>query len=198
MLTTQIGMNSHSIKLVPYDPQWADVFECDKERLQRHLHKYKDIKIHHVGSTSMPTVPKAKPVIDILVGADNYSDLVKMGYKIHDKGFRSKWFRKQDDCGQLWRATDSWLYMGVFEDCNSWMRTNNIHFATFSGSQYDNFLLFKRYLIEHPDEAQRYFELKEKMAQKYSCSSCSYSAGKQKYIETINTKARQLYAGQEL
>ena len=191
MLTTQIGMDVRNIKLVPYDPKWADVFEQDKERLERILHKYKDKQIHHVGSTSIPTIPKAKPVIDIMVAMNKESGLLAACKEVYFKGFRS-----EDDCSSI-NGSAWWLNMRAYSDRKSEFLMNVFHFVPFCSSKYNDFLFFKRYMIEHPEEAQRYFELKQSLIRE-NINLYDYAEGKGRYIDTINAKANKLYAGQQL
>ena len=173
----------NNIKLMPYNPKWADVFECDKETLQKHLHKYKNVKIHHVGSTSMPTVEKAKPVIDILVEMDNYQDIKSAGSQMYSDGFR-----KEHDCNRL----SFELRMGIYNNDNKDLLVNMIHFDTVNPFKLNDLLLFKRYILEHPDEAQKYFKLKENLVKK-STKHYDYTHNKWDFVDIVNRKAARLY-----
>lgn len=53
------------VTIVAYDEHWADLFEAESSLLQLTLGKVA-LRIHHIGSTSVPGLA-AKPVIDILL-----------------------------------------------------------------------------------------------------------------------------------
>ncbi len=67
-----------SIVVVEYDKKWPDDFLKIKDQLQKVLTV--QCKVQHVGSTSIPGM-KAKPIIDIDVGLENWADFgaVKTG-----------------------------------------------------------------------------------------------------------------------
>lgn len=71
--------------LVEYNKEWPQDFLKIKNELTKVLTV--QCKVQHVGSTSIPGM-KAKPIIDIDVGLDNWSDfeavkkvLAKIGYE---------------------------------------------------------------------------------------------------------------------
>jgi GrpB-like predicted nucleotidyltransferase (UPF0157 family) len=53
--------------VVPYDPAWPQLFERERARLEEVLKPWLEGGIHHIGSTSVPTLV-AKPIIDRLAG----------------------------------------------------------------------------------------------------------------------------------
>ena len=52
---------------MPYDPEWARLFEAERARLEEALAPWLDGGIHHVGSTAVPGM-LAKPIIDMVAG----------------------------------------------------------------------------------------------------------------------------------
>ena len=54
------------IEIVPYNPDWLNLFVKEKETLINKLPKHLIIRIEHFGSTAIPGIA-AKPIIDILV-----------------------------------------------------------------------------------------------------------------------------------
>ncbi|MBL4587892.1 GrpB family protein [Candidatus Babeliales bacterium] len=52
------------ISVLPYDPEWANIFKEEKTALMEMLGD-NHISIHHVGSTAIPGLD-AKPKIDIV------------------------------------------------------------------------------------------------------------------------------------
>jgi GrpB-like predicted nucleotidyltransferase (UPF0157 family) len=53
--------------VVPYDPEWPQLFEAEQAALAQTLAPWLDGGIHHVGSTAVPGVA-SKPIIDIIAG----------------------------------------------------------------------------------------------------------------------------------
>jgi GrpB-like predicted nucleotidyltransferase (UPF0157 family) len=52
------------IELVAYDPTWSVIAMQEAERLRLALGPVL-LKVHHIGSTAIPTV-RAKPIIDLV------------------------------------------------------------------------------------------------------------------------------------
>lgn len=61
------------ITVVPYDPNWPNIFEAEATCIKKALAD-NCIALHHVGSTSVPGLA-AKPKIDLIaVGRDLFFD----------------------------------------------------------------------------------------------------------------------------
>lgn len=101
-----IGLQQGMVELFPYNSQWPDLFEEEKERLIARFGK-KIIAIEHIGSTSIPGM-LAKPIIDMNVAVASLDDtgmfiqeLPRMGYeymlnrRFHDRYFFPKGPREQ-------------------------------------------------------------------------------------------------------
>ena len=69
-----IGLDKNSVKVVPYDATWKDEFEKEKVILKNLLKDF-DVRIEHVGSTSIPGL-SAKPIIDIALGVKEEKTLL--------------------------------------------------------------------------------------------------------------------------
>ncbi len=65
---------TEEVALVPYDPQWADQFEAEKQAISAALAD-RLVAIHHIGSTAIPGLA-AKPVIDIMLVVRQLADFV--------------------------------------------------------------------------------------------------------------------------
>src|SRR6478609_9165230 len=73
------------VVIADYNPQWDMDFTALKEKIAVILEELNPI-IEHVGSTSIKGLG-AKPIIDILIGVQNETDLEKLRVKMMDHGF---------------------------------------------------------------------------------------------------------------
>ncbi|MDQ2687999.1 MAG: GrpB family protein, partial [Armatimonadota bacterium] len=71
------------------------------------------------------------------------------------------------------------------------VRTHHLHMAEPGGEFWNDELLFRDYLRDHPDEARRYEQLKHDMAQKHRFERTQYTASKSEYILSVLNKARK-------
>lgn len=66
------GIEKVDIRIVDYDPSWADLFQQHAAKITTALKKAA-LRVEHIGSTAVPGLP-AKPIIDILVVVENSAD----------------------------------------------------------------------------------------------------------------------------
>lgn len=76
--------SSKKVEVVPYNPQWANMFETEAESIKEAL-KELCKSVHHIGSTSVAEL-SAKPIIDIIVELSENAEeaiekLESIGYK---------------------------------------------------------------------------------------------------------------------
>ncbi|MGK0554091.1 GrpB family protein [Macrococcus capreoli] len=65
-----LGVNRGQVVLSEYQEIWVDEFNHVKNEILKVVKLDKN-DIHHIGSTSIPGL-SAKPIIDILIGVENY------------------------------------------------------------------------------------------------------------------------------
>ncbi|MBP1989808.1 GrpB family protein [Paenibacillus eucommiae] len=160
-----------------YNPEWVIDFEKEKELLVEQL---KDIivGIEHIGSTAVPGLA-AKPTIDIMIGVNNLKDITEIhlerldsyGYEFIDHPHfpERRFFRKGK-----WRAG-----------------THHLHIYLHLAENWNTNLLFRDYLINHPDAAKEYGKLKRDLKEKFQHDRVGYTNAKAPFIQTILTRARQ-------
>lgn len=102
--------------VVPYDPNWPWLFERECARLREVLAPWLEGGIHHIGSTSVPSMT-AKPIIDMLAGVRDLEEARAAFPRLEALGYRYRPHRPeahlfvQDDHGvhltepgsDLWR-----------------------------------------------------------------------------------------------
>src|SRR5688572_7678262 len=71
--------------VVPYRPEWPELFAREAERLER-IFAGTGASIEHIGSTSVPGLG-AKPVIDIMIGVASLTDAESRANALADAGY---------------------------------------------------------------------------------------------------------------
>lgn len=170
-------MTRRRVEVIPYQEEWKQLFENEKECLKNIFHPI-NVDIHHIGSTSVPGL-SAKPIIDILLAADKLADIDQTTAQIVAAGYQAKgengipgrrYFQKSDKNG-----------------------TRKVHLHAFEQGSHElhRHLVFRDYLIEHPEEAKKYAAIKEKAAGKYEFDIESYIAEKSPLVKELEQKALQ-------
>ena len=171
-----IGLNREEVKLCPHSKEWAKEFEKEKRILQKILGD-DALEIHHVGSTSIPGL-MAKPIIDIAVGVKDEETQRKLipilagfGYDIKDS---------------ITEKGEILARKGPPE-----LRTHYVHVEIINTPKWEEHMLFKQYLIDHPEYIQKYQELKQKLAKECQGNRRLYTPQKDAFIKDVLEKARK-------
>lgn len=168
------------VVVVPHDRHWHSIFETESHQLAIAFGD-NAIAIHHIGSTSIDTI-YAKPIIDILVEVADIIEVDNRSIQIASLGYicmgengigGRRFFRKDNNVG---------------------MRTHHIHTFEVGLSQIDRHLAFRDYLRSHPEAAQAYSTLKQKLAQQYPTDIESYMDGKADFIQQIDAQASEWHS----
>jgi GrpB-like predicted nucleotidyltransferase (UPF0157 family) len=164
-----------SVIVVSYDPAWKLEFQVEAGHIARALGA-NVLSIHHIGSTAIPGM-YAKPIIDILLLVDDINRLDEqspameaLGYEVMGEyGIKGRrYFRKDDDSGT---------------------RTHHVHSFQKDSPEFERHLAFRDYMIAHPDEAQQYSLLKQKLALEYPEDMEAYIDGKDPFIKEHEARA---------
>lgn len=170
------------VAVVPYDPRWPALFDEEREHLLSCLPANMIRRIEHFGSTAVPGLP-AKPIVDMLVEVTDLDEtkrriapiLEAQGYDYFWRPTRGDdvppfyaWFIKRDSKGN---------------------RTHHIHMVEDHFEHWDR-LLFRDYLIEHPEVAKEYGILKLKFSQVYQSDRVAYTEAKTDFIVRITENAK--------
>ena len=159
------------VQVVPHKPIWRSLFEQEARQISTALGSIAK-EIHHIGSTAIPDI-YAKPIIDFLVivkaisAVDKKSsDIALLNYEtMGEYGIPGRrYFRKANRDG---------------------VRTHHLHAFERDAEPVKRHLLFRDYLIAHPEAAQQYSNLKRKLAKQYPMDSRAYTAGKDKFVKDI-------------
>jgi GrpB-like predicted nucleotidyltransferase (UPF0157 family) len=168
-----IGLERGVVKLAPYTVEWRRCFEEEKVLLQAVIGQHV-LDIQHVGSTSIPGMI-AKPIIDIGVAVESFEEakvciqpIEQLGYEYRgERGIpRRHYFAKGDP------------------------RTHHLHMNEIDSRDWENQVLFRDHLIQHPHLAEEYAALKVDLARRYPTDRDAYLDGKAPFIERALEMAR--------
>jgi GrpB-like predicted nucleotidyltransferase (UPF0157 family) len=170
------------VEVVPHNPQWRDAFEAEAKQVAAALGEHV-VAIHHIGSTAIPNI-YAKPVVDLLVEIRDITEvdgrssaMESLGYEVMGEyGIPGRrYFRKDNPEG---------------------IRTHNLHAFEAGSAEVERHLTFRDYMVAHPVDAQRYSELKRKLAEEHPQSMDGYMDGKDGFIKEMERRAAQWRASQ--
>lgn len=142
--------------IINYDKKWPQDFLKIKTELQKAITVMSNIQ--HVGSTSILGM-KAKPIIDIDVGLENWADfeavkkaLAEIGYEHEgDRGItgREAFCRNEKTHNEILDTIDHHLYV-----------------CSVDNEEYKRHILFRDYLISHIEARDRYNQIKDEILAK--------------------------------
>jgi GrpB-like predicted nucleotidyltransferase (UPF0157 family) len=165
------------IRIVDYDPAWPDAFSREAARLLG-LFERGVARIEHIGSTAVPGLG-AKPIIDLMLGARELSDIEavipaieSLGYEYvprHEAEMPERRFFRKEKRGR---------------------RTHHLHAVEFDGAFWRDHLLFRDFLRSHADVARAYCELKVDLAGRFFSDREAYMDGKDPFIKRVLERVR--------
>src|SRR5947209_11286664 len=163
------------VEVVPHNPGWRDAFEAEAKHVAAALGE-NVVTIRHIGSTAIPDI-YAKPVLDLLVEVGDITEvdgrssaMESLGYEVMGEyGIPGRrYFRKDNREG---------------------IRTHHIHAFEAGSAEVGRHLAFRDYMIAHPGDAQKYSELKRRLADEHPQSMGGYMDGKDGFIKEMDRRA---------
>ena len=170
------------IEVVDYQADWS-------QRYQREANLLRDVfgealvRIHHVGSTSVPGM-RAKPIIDILIEIEPGIDVDRFNPRMKQLGY---------DCrGECLDAvvpgTPGRFYFSKNVDGHRYCHVHVCHVGHF---QISEFLVLRDYLKSHSDKATEYGNLKIRLAKQFTHDNVGYMRGKDKLVKRLILRAAE-------
>jgi GrpB-like predicted nucleotidyltransferase (UPF0157 family) len=163
------------VEVVPYNPNWNSVFEDESKQVAVALGK-NVVAVYHIGSTAIPVI-YAKPIIDLLVAVEDIAKVDEQNTLMQGLGYKV-----MGEFGIIGRRF-------LCKDNEVGIRTHHIHIFEVVSDQIERHLAFRDYMRSHPEDAQRYSELKQKLAKQYPDDIEKYMDGKADFIKEIDKKA---------
>lgn len=162
--------------IVPWKEEWAVLFKKEAKILER-IFQENVIDIHHIGSTAIQTIGYAKPIIDILLEVKNLSAVDCLNPAMLTQGYEAK--------------GENGIPGRRFFQKGGENRTHHVHVFQSGDKQIDYHLDFKKYLLQHPEQAIKYKEKKLELAEKYPDEHQHYQEGKQELVAVLAEAASQ-------
>lgn len=165
------------IVIAPYDDRWPELFAAERSLLID-LFRPIPVRIEHIGSTSVPGLG-AKPIVDIMLGADRLSEVERRIPSIVAQGYQ---YMPEFEAALPERR--------FFVKPQARPRAFHLHAVEQSSKFWERHLLFRDHLREHPETAAEYFALKVDLAAQFGDDRDGYTNAKTDFIEGVIRKAR--------
>jgi GrpB-like predicted nucleotidyltransferase (UPF0157 family) len=166
--TPPLGLESGTVRVVPYDRRWPELYLQEEARI-RHTLGTMPLVLEHVGSTSVPGL-SAKPIIDIMAGraaehpAEQFVPLLeRAGYEYRgDRGLPGREFFRRGE-----------------------PRSYHIHLVEIGSPLWRDHIGFRDRLRSDAAVAAEYAALKLALAARFPLDRASYIDGKAEFIQGV-------------
>lgn len=142
--------------VVEYNKDWPQHFLKIKAELLKVLTI--SCQVQHVGSTSIPGM-KAKPIIDIDIGLENWSDFEAVKNALAEIGYEH-----EGDRGITGRETfcrNGKVHNEILDNID-----HHLYICSVDNEEYKRHILFRDYLRSHDEARDRYNQIKEEILTK--------------------------------
>jgi len=165
---------NEDIEIVKYNPEWPKLFIQETQNIKGIFEPKRLLDIEHYGSTSVPSL-SAKPIIDILVGLDEFylseqekTNFENLGYLYFGKAATSQRFflRKRN------------------------VQKFNLAVVLYKGPVWCENLLVCEYLRNHPSESKKYTQVKMQAIKEGHANALDYSEFKCDFVMQLVKKAK--------
>lgn len=174
------------VEILAYDPRWPEMFLREKSHLISCLPRELVGRIEHFGSTAVPGLT-AKPIIDMLVEVTCLEETKRRIVPVlQSQGYDYFWRPSSGDDVPP-------FYAWFIKRDSSGRRTHHIHMVERHFEHWDG-LIFRDYLILHPENAEEYRRLKIGLAARHACDRIAYTRGKAGFIAEVLAHAKRAAA----
>lgn len=164
------------IEVVPHKPEWSEMYHNEAKKI-RNVLGFEVLTLYHIGSTSIPHL-RAKPIIDILAEVHDIKKVDSYNSKLKSIGFKAR--------GE--NGIPGRLYFTKDKDGH---RTHHLHIFQVGNPETQRLIDLRDYLITHPEDADIYGALKERLVIENSSNRDSYVDGKNGFIKELNRRAKE-------
>ena len=171
---TPLGLLPGTVRVVPYDPAWPELFAVEERRLETVLAAHGlSLEIEHTGSTSIAGLC-AKPVLDVLVG-----------WVARDQ--RPTAIAAMQAAGYDYRGEQGIPERDFFRRGEP--RQYHVHLSQVDSAFWKDHRAFRDYLRTHKDVAESYGLLKRALAERYPHDRGAYIDGKTAFVQDVLARA---------
>jgi GrpB-like predicted nucleotidyltransferase (UPF0157 family) len=161
----------------PYSTIFPELFCKEKDRIVSNI--VTALAIEHVGSTAIPNL-SGKGIIDIAL-AVNKSDMDSTVKQLQDLGY-------------IFKPTNStsarYFFIIDLPDSEEQLRRYHLHLTYLESVDWKEFILFRDYLRNHPEEAEQYAEIKRKAVIEANHDGEKYRKLKEPMFKKINSLSK--------
>lgn len=167
------------VRLVEHDPQWATIFEKERQLILANVDYKLLLRIEHFGSTSIPGI-MAKPYVDMIIEIPKEQlfdeDLIEQFKPI---GYTHYKVPAREDI-------EAYMSFGKgYHLDGRKAQIFHIHMCPAENVMWQQ-IRFRDYLRSHPERARAYESLKLDLAKQYSNDRGAYVLGKTEFVrETL-------------
>ena len=174
------------VGISPYDSRWPNLFRREAEHLCLCVPAALIRRIEHFGSTAVPGLA-AKPIVDMLVQVTSLrAARTEIAPILKAQGYDYFWRPSFGDDIPPW-------YAFFIKRDDRGVRTHHIHMVTGRRTFQEHWerLLFRDYLIAHPQTARAYERLKCDLVTAHPNDRVAYTKGKTAFIQRITAQAKK-------
>jgi len=159
--------------------EWKSLFGAEKKRILGGLSVGHHMQLHHVGSTAIPGIC-AKPTIDMLLEVPPGCDPQGLQRAMKDLGY---FFAAQPQ-----KPPPHMMFMKGYS--REGYRGQAFHVHVRFPRDHDE-LLFRDFLRRHPDVAQHYARLKQRLQRAFEFDREGYTLWKSGFVRSVTARARK-------
>lgn len=161
------------VEIATPDPKWLEQGQHYKNELTTLLQPFAIKDIQHFGSTAIPNLP-AKPIIDMMAITESFAKLTSMIAILEKEDWH---YVPPELDGKEYRR----FFVKVIDD----KRAAHLHIVLEHTENWQQQLLFRDRLIEHPQWAEAYAKLKQKLATDNKQDREAYTRAKTDFVQKI-------------
>ncbi len=169
------------IILKEYNPEYPNWYEIEREKLVEQFDDGTIVRISHIGSTAVPGIV-SKPTIDILMEISYTSDIDQLSDKLQSMQWGLMCYSDKPTFKQTYNK--GYTKYG-FEE-----KVYHLHVGY--GDDWSE-LYFRDYLIEHPEAAREYVELKIQLKDRFEHNRDAYTDAKEEFVGKYSEIAKLQY-----
>ena len=165
------------IVVVPYEASWKLRFEELSAQLSEALGPNVR-RIEHVGSTAIPGL-QAKPIVDVDLVISDSTDIEQVKRLLSDLGYRHV-----GNQGVPGREAFEHLRQAARD------QDHHLYVCRESADELHRHITFRDYLLDHPDVANEYGQLKSQLASEFRDDREAYTQEKSQFVNWVLAQAR--------